>query len=183
MHHAERVALGDAFTGLNDVVDRLGDRQRPAHLEHLGQVRSAQVLAHHVGRAGLEPTDVGHARDVLTLNPHRRPRFAHETLYELGIGAGFGHEELQRYFLAQLQVTHLNHDAEAVAAWNALDAVLSGQHLSLTDDVFGAFVATHERRPARGLVVHELVVEDHFSFRVTLRHDVSASTAAHAGRP
>ncbi len=160
VNDAERMPFGDALGGLDDVVDGLGDGQRPTHLQHLCQVGSAQILAHHIGSARVESAHVRDASDVLSADFDRRARLANEALHELWIGAGIRDQELERDLLAELQVSHQSHHSQARAPWNAFDAVFAGQHFTFTHDARGHPLAPQQRRPER--IVEDQLVIHHY---------------------
>jgi hypothetical protein len=92
-----------------------------------------EVLHDHVRRAVLERAHVDHARDVLALDLHRRPRLAREAGDRLGVAERLGQEELERDLLVELDVVRGDDDPHPADAEDALDAVLAGEDVAFAD--------------------------------------------------
>ncbi len=102
MDDPERVRLGDGFASLQQESDCFVNRQRAAQAQDLTEIRALQVFHHHVGRAGFERPHVGHARDVLALNLHRRARLAREAQHGFPVLTHVRQQEFEREELSEL---------------------------------------------------------------------------------
>ncbi len=131
MDDPERVRFGDRLARLEDEVDRLQQRKRPALLEQAGNVGPGEVLHDQVGNTVLERPDVEDAGHVLALNGRRRPGFAEESSDPLGALHGLWKEDLDRDALAEREVQRGHHDPHGSFAEDVLDLILAGDEIAL----------------------------------------------------
>ena len=146
MDDAERVRLGERVARLQDVLDRLFRRQRPARRQHAREIGPVQVLHHDVRSARLERADVAHTGDVLAVKPHGGARLAQEARDGIGAPERLGQHELQRDHLVELDVRGRDHDPHPADAEHPRDAVFPRKHVPGRDRRHWAMVP--ERRPA-----------------------------------
>ena len=149
MHDAARVRRRQRFAGLHHVFDGHLDRERPARLEHLGQVLPGQMLHHDERHAVGKHPDVEYSSHVLAADLGGGSRFACEALHELFDLERLGAQELQRHDLAQLDVRRRYDEAHAAGADLLDDFVLSGDELAGCEGHFDRLLAERDHA-ARG---------------------------------
>ncbi len=124
MHDAERVRVADRLAALEEQIDGLFERETSPRLEDAREVRTRQVLHHHVRRAVGEGPHVEHPGHVLVLHADPGACLARESPHDLLVLQQIWQQELQREELPQLQVPGGHDDAHTAHAEDALDAVL-----------------------------------------------------------
>jgi hypothetical protein len=125
------VGLRDRLARLDDVPDRLIDRQPPLLPEELGEIASFQELHHHVRHARIELPHVRHPRDVRALESRRRPTLTEEPLDRLFALERARAQDLQRHPVAELNVLSGEHLSHAALPDREEHAVLPGEYLAV----------------------------------------------------
>ena len=145
MDEPDRVRMRERLERLQQVVDDVGERERPFDLEQLLEVAAFEVLHDEERCAGGGRPGVHDAGDVLALDPRCRLGLSGKSLHdELG-GRGVGKEHLYGDALAEHEVLGGIDDAHAAFAGDLLEAVLAGDHIA----DLGHLVLGHERRLRR----------------------------------
>jgi hypothetical protein len=118
------VCLGHRFARLQDVVDDLADRQRPALAKHREQIATFEILHHDVRQPVGRAIGVEDANDVLGLEPHRRARLAQEAIDEIAARGHLAMQHLDRDALGEVNVRRKKHLAHSALTQLAFDLVL-----------------------------------------------------------
>ena len=143
MDDARVVRLGERLHRLQQVADRLVDRQARLAEQPLGEILAVEVLHHHVGRAVFQRADVAHLRDVIALDAGCSLRLALEAGDVLRILGGFDEQELDRHHLVQARVPS-GHDApHATHAEHAFDLVLAHDDIAWSRNAFQLVLVRH----------------------------------------
>ena len=129
MHHPEGMRLGQRLGGLEHVIDRRVDRERPVLLEQVLEVRALEILHHHVRRAAGQRGDVEHAHDVLAPDLGGRASLPKKPGDEGRVVRELGEQELDRKALLEVQVLRREDDAHAALTEDGPDAVLVRKHI------------------------------------------------------
>jgi hypothetical protein len=151
MHDPQAVRFRDRFTRLQQVIDRLGQRQLLFALAQLRQILALQVLHDDEGLPVFQRARIENANHVVTLDPDGGSRLADQTRCQLRrIGVLTAHQ-LDRHSLLQLHVLRRKHHAHAPFAQHGLEPIFAQKQ------------ATDRRNGERGTEVHSAVL-----FRVSM---------------
>ncbi len=92
MHHALRVRVVERFADLRRDV-QCPRRRKPRAMDHLRQVRAIHILHHDVKMPLGRLPKIMHRDDVRVAELRQRPRFAHEAIGEIRVGADFDRQQ------------------------------------------------------------------------------------------
>jgi hypothetical protein len=124
VHDAGRVRRFEPRQHLQRVVERDVERELLSLLEQRREAPPLEKLHHDVRDAVARLIDVGHVRDVRTLDAGRKPRFAKKALDEPRPSRELGVQELERDARSQILVPSLEHGAHPSVADESDEAVL-----------------------------------------------------------
>ena len=130
MHEPDSVRVREGLERLEQVVDDLGERQRPLDGEQLLEVAALEVLHDEERRARRRGAGVHDAGDVLARDARGGLRLAREALDDQLRGRGVGQEDLHRHALLEHEVLGRVDDAHAALAGDLLEAVLAGDDVA-----------------------------------------------------
>ena len=137
VHDPRGVRVGDRLHGLEQVLDRLFEREPSALLEHLVEIQPAQILHDEVGQPVVEPARVHDAHDMLALQVRHRARLSQETADRQPVLRGVAPEKLDGDRLFEVRVVRGDDHAHPADADDALDDELAAHDLTGLGDPRG----------------------------------------------
>jgi hypothetical protein len=133
MDKAECMRFAKRVARLEDVVERLVERQRPVAIEPALKIFARQVLHHDVWRSrSLVDTRIEHVDRVLTTNRPSRACLTHESGVRLG-GCPFGQKKFDRDITIERTVTGGKNDSHPAPTKHTFEDVPIRDPLSELD--------------------------------------------------